>query len=88
MVFFPCRRTAIAHSIREQIHVYIKSLLLTGYEFDDVPVEDEDLKRSFLPTICSIIRDNSNIEKFTPSLIEVTDTEIAKIEKGRTRESR
>ncbi|KAG2234091.1 hypothetical protein INT48_000268 [Thamnidium elegans] len=81
-------KTAIAHSIREQIHVYIKSLLLTGYEFDNEPVEVEDLKRSFLPTIYSIIRDNSNIEKFTPSLIEVTDAEIAKIEKGRTRESR
>ncbi|CAO3655159.1 unnamed protein product [Mucor hiemalis] len=81
-------KTAIAHSIREQVHVYIKSLLLTGYEFGDGPVENDDLKRSFLPSLKGILRDRSKIDQFTPSLIEVTDAEIAKIEKGRTRESR
>lgn len=81
-------RTAIAHSIREQVHVYIKSLFLTGYEFGESPIENDDLKLSFLPTLNSVLRDHSNIEKFTPSLIEVSDADIAKIEKGRTRESR
>lgn len=81
-------RTAIAHSIREQVHVYIKSLLLTGYEFGDGPVENDDLKRSFLPSLKGVIRDRNKLEQFTPSIIEVTDAEIAKIEKGRTRESR
>lgn len=86
--FYNNNRTAIAHSIREQVHVYIKSLLLTGYEFGDGPVENDDLKRSFLPSLKGVIRDRNKLEQFTPSLIEVTDAEIAKIEKGRTRESR
>ncbi|CAO0799994.1 unnamed protein product [Mucor circinelloides] len=81
-------KTAIAHSIREQVYVFIKSLLLTGYEFGDGPVENEDLKRSFLPAIRNVIRDYRLVERFTPSLIEATDAEIAKIEKDRTRESR
>ncbi|GAN03594.1 hypothetical protein MAM1_0043d03049 [Mucor ambiguus] len=81
-------KTAIAHSIREQVYVFTKSLLLTGYEFGDGPVENEDLRRSFLPAIRNAIRDYRLVERFTPSLIEVTDAEIAKIEKGRTRESR
>ncbi|KAI8993356.1 hypothetical protein BDB01DRAFT_776042 [Pilobolus umbonatus] len=81
-------KTAIAHSIREQVHVYIKSLLLTGYEFGEGTIENEELKRCFLPSLSSIIRDNHYVEKFTPTIIEVSDMEIAKIEKGRTRESR
>lgn len=81
-------RTAIAHSIREQVYVFIKSLLLTGYEFGDCPVENDELKRTFLPAVRNVIRDYTAIERFTPSLIEVTDAEIAKIEKARTRESR
>lgn len=93
MLFYICLlikhyRTAIAHSIREQVYVFIKSLLLTGYEFGDGPVENDELKRSFLPAIRNVIRDYNTVERFTPSLIEVTDAEIAKIEKGRTRESR
>ncbi|CEP15818.1 hypothetical protein [Parasitella parasitica] len=81
-------KTAIAHSIREQIYVFIKSLLLTGYDFGDGPVENDELRRSFLPAIRNVVRDYSSVERFTPSLIEITDAEIAKIEKDRTRESR
>ncbi|KAI9480667.1 MAG: hypothetical protein EXX96DRAFT_521933 [Benjaminiella poitrasii] len=81
-------KTAIAHSIREQVHIYIKSLLLTGYEFGDGPVENDDLRRSFLPAVHNVIRDNDIAEKFTPTVVEATDAEIAKIEKIRTRESR
>ncbi|CAO3613905.1 unnamed protein product [Mucor fragilis] len=81
-------KTAIAHAIREQVYVFIKSLLLIGYEFGDGPVENQDLRRSLLPAVRSVTRDYRLIERFTPSLIQVTDVEIARIEKGRTRESR
>ncbi|RCH91486.1 SWI/SNF chromatin-remodeling complex subunit, partial [Rhizopus stolonifer] len=81
-------KTAIAHSIREQVHVYLKSLLLTGYEFGDEFVKNDDLKQSFLPTVNSVIRDIQSMEHFTPTLLEMTDTDISKIEKIRTRESR
>jgi hypothetical protein len=61
---------------------------LTGFEFGDGPIENDNLKRSFLPALKNVLRDHKKVERFTPSLLEVTDAEIAKIEKGRTRESR
>ncbi|KAI9025326.1 hypothetical protein CLU79DRAFT_745061 [Phycomyces nitens] len=81
-------KTAIAHSIREQIYVYIKSLLLVGHEFNDSPVTDDDLKHSFLPILKSIIREGEQVERFTPALLELTDAEVEKIEKDRMREAR
>ncbi|KAI7869446.1 hypothetical protein BDF14DRAFT_1781071 [Spinellus fusiger] len=81
-------KTAIAHSIREQIYVYIKSLLLVGHEFNDSPVTDDDLKHSFLPALKSIIREGELVERFTPALLELTDAEVEKIEKDRMREAR
>ncbi|KAI8380723.1 hypothetical protein BD560DRAFT_386933 [Blakeslea trispora] len=81
-------KTAIAHSIREQVHVYIKSLLLTGHDFSDNLVENDELRRSFLPTVRNVIREGQYLERFTPSLLELTESEMDKIEKGRIRESR
>jgi hypothetical protein len=81
-------RTAIAHSIREQIHVYIKSLLLVGYEFTtSSSIADDEIRHSFLPHLKSIIRQH-NIERFTPSITELTDAAIEKMEKERMREAR
>ncbi|KAI9483620.1 MAG: hypothetical protein EXX96DRAFT_149805 [Benjaminiella poitrasii] len=81
-------KTAIAHSIREQIHVYIKSLLLVGYEFNHSSVIDDELKHSFLPRLRTIYRENSLAERFTPSMIELTDAMIDKMDKDLMRESR
>ncbi|KAF1806015.1 hypothetical protein FB192DRAFT_1000257 [Mucor lusitanicus] len=57
-------KTAITHSIREQVHVFIKSLLLKGYEFGEGPVENDDLRRSFLPAIRNAVRDHCLVERF------------------------
>lgn len=81
-------RTAIAHSIREQAHSFIKSLLLVGYEFDGAPISDDDLRQSFLPSLKSIIRDLDSVERFTPAILELTDAELDKIEKDRMRDAR
>lgn len=82
-------RTAIAHSIREQIHIYIKSLLLVGYEFNSSSSIDDELRHSFLPRLKSILRrDTHIIERFTPSITELSDTAIEKMEKDRMREAR
>jgi hypothetical protein len=81
-------RTAIAHSIREQVHIYTKSLLLAGYEFDGTGILDDDLRHSFLPSVNGIVRDHSLIERFTPIILELTDVEIEKMEKDRMRETR
>ncbi|KAI8332305.1 hypothetical protein BC941DRAFT_359363 [Chlamydoabsidia padenii] len=80
-------RTAIAHSIREQVHVYTKSLLLVGHEFDG-PVVDDDLKHSFLPFLKTVTRDADTVERFTPALMELSDAELQKNEKDRLREAR
>lgn len=81
-------RTAIAHSIREQIHVYIKSLLLVGYEFNSSSTIDDEIKSSFLPQLEHSVRENSNIEMFTPSMIELTDAALEKLDKDLMREAR
>ncbi|KAG1096658.1 hypothetical protein G6F42_018326 [Rhizopus arrhizus] len=81
-------KTAIAHSIREQIHVYIKSLLLVGYEFNNTSIIDDEIRNSFLPHLRNIIRESSSIERFTPSMIELSDAAVAKAEKDRMREAR
>ncbi|KAI9317065.1 hypothetical protein BX666DRAFT_2027132 [Dichotomocladium elegans] len=81
-------RTAIAHSIREQAHNYIKSLLLVGYEFNGSSILDDDLRQSFLPVLKSVIRDADSVERFTPAILELTDAEIDKLEKDRMRDVR
>lgn len=81
-------KTAIAHSIREQIHVYIKSLLLVGYEFNNTSTIDDEIRHSFLPRLQNIIRPSSSLERFTPSITELSDAAIEKMEKDRMREAR
>ncbi|KAF1806491.1 hypothetical protein FB192DRAFT_1273032 [Mucor lusitanicus] len=81
-------KTAIAHSIREQIHVHIKSLLLVGYEFNSNSIIDDEIRNSFLPYLRNIIRENSSVERFTPSMIELSDAAVARAEKDRMREAR
>lgn len=81
-------RTAIAHSIREQIHVYIKSLLLVGYEFTNDSVIDDEIRHSFLPRLNHIVREHTSVERFTPSITELSDAAVEKMEKDRMREAR
>ncbi|RUS18968.1 hypothetical protein BC937DRAFT_88126, partial [Endogone sp. FLAS-F59071] len=81
-------KTAIAHSIREQIHVYVKSLLLIGHDFDGSPIQDDDLRQSFMPAVSNVIREEDAVENFTPVLIDLSDAEIDKIEKDRERDAR
>ncbi|CAG8560623.1 2258_t:CDS:2 [Acaulospora colombiana] len=81
-------KTAIAHSIREQIQIYVKSLILVGHPFDGSPVQDDDLRQSFLPPVTNIIRREDSVDQHTPLLVELTETEIDKIEKDRERDAR
>ncbi|CAO3694216.1 unnamed protein product [Umbelopsis ramanniana] len=81
-------KTAIAHSIREQVHVYMKSLLLIGYGFDGSPVDDDELKQVFLPRVKKTIRNDDVSVQFTPAILHLTDPEVEKIERDRMRETR
>ncbi|KAF9178033.1 SWI/SNF chromatin-remodeling complex subunit [Haplosporangium sp. Z 767] len=81
-------RTAIAHSIREQVQTHTKCLNLIGYNYDGSTVHDEDLKSSFLPKITTILREEDAVEQFTPILEKLTEPEIDKLERDRERDKR
>lgn len=70
--------TAIAHSIREQIYTFVKSLVLVGYIFDGGSVSDPNLNSGFLAPVVQPIRDRNNTEKFTPILVELSSMELAR----------
>ena len=81
-----CYRTAIAHSIREQVHVHQKSLAIAGHPFDGTSVQDEDLKSSFLPVIKTAARTLDDSDSFMPVLHHLTESEIERVEKEREKE--
>ncbi|ODV90682.1 hypothetical protein CANCADRAFT_109342 [Tortispora caseinolytica NRRL Y-17796] len=80
--------TAVAHSIREQCQLYTKSLFLAGYAFDGRPIEYEDIKRQMCSTLTQSTRHKTQVADFGPSLYELTDQEIEKINRDNDREAR
>lgn len=79
-------RTAIAHSIREQVQTYQKSLFLVGHPSDGTAVLDDDLRLSFLPSLTSAARPVDQVQSFTPLLNYLSDGEIEKNEKDREKD--
>lgn len=81
--------TAIAHSIREQSQLFTRSLYVTGHPFDGRPVEDQELKSSFLPSpLPSAFRPYQAAKEFTPYLYELNEVELEKTELSLSREER
>lgn len=83
--------TAIAHSVREQIDVHIRSLALAGYAFDGSLVTDDELKFAFLPEIHSAAlatRVGQEVEEHTPKLLQLTEAEVDRLERERERENK
>ena len=79
--------TAIAHSIREQSYAYAKSLLLIDHKFDGAPVtEDEELAAAILPPLPGQGK-RYQIDA-GPSVFEMTDADMDRLEKEFERESR
>ncbi|KAG1234325.1 hypothetical protein G6F68_006285 [Rhizopus microsporus] len=81
-------RSAIAHSIREQIYTYVKSLHLSGYHIWNKSIMNRRFKKSFLPIVKIATRNNKKIKCFTPSIAQILDTELVYMEKETIRESR
>jgi SWI/SNF-related matrix-associated actin-dependent regulator of chromatin subfamily B protein 1 len=79
-------RTAISHSIREQVQMYQKSLFLVGHPSDGSAVQDEDLRTSFLPSLSSGARSIDQVGSFTPLLNYLSDGDIERNEKEREKE--
>ena len=81
--------TAIAHSIREQSQLFTRSLYVTNHPFDGRPVEDQELKSSFLPSpLSSPFRPYQAAKEFTPYLYEVNEIALEKTELSLSREER
>lgn len=78
-------RTAIAHSIREQVDVFVKSLCLLGH-VTGYPVPDDDLRREFLPPLFEPFRPDA--ADFTPLLNQLSPDEVERNDKEREREVR
>ncbi|KAL8707541.1 MAG: hypothetical protein Q9220_007433 [cf. Caloplaca sp. 1 TL-2023] len=81
--------TAIAHSIREQSQLFTKGLYVTGHPFDGRPIEDQELKASFLPSpLPSSFRPFQAAKDFTPYLYDLNEAELEKTELSLSREER
>lgn len=81
--------TAIAHSIREQIQLFTRSLYILSHPFDGRPIEDPDLKAAFLPSpLPSTFRPFQAAKEFTPYLYELNEAELERTEVSISREQR
>lgn len=82
---FCVHSTAIAHSIREQLDVVIKSLCLLGH-VHGLAVLDDELRREFLPALYETFR--SDPTDYTPLLNYLSPEEVDRNDKEREREVR
>ncbi|KAJ7164897.1 hypothetical protein C8R46DRAFT_900772 [Mycena filopes] len=79
-------KTAIAHSIREQVQTYQKSLFLVGRPTDGSPVQDDDLRSALMPSLSSASRAIDQVQAFTPQLNYLSDGELERNEKERDKD--
>lgn len=81
--------TAIAHSIREQSQLFTKSLYILSYPFDGRPVDDPDMKSTFLPSpLSSSFRPFQAAKEYTPYLYELSEADLERTEVSISREQR
>ncbi|KAJ3993385.1 hypothetical protein F5050DRAFT_723799 [Lentinula boryana] len=78
-------RSAIAHSIREQVQTYHKSLFLVGRPSDG-SIQDEELRSAFLPSLAEGARAMDQVQSFTPLLNYLSDGEVERNEKERDKD--
>jgi len=83
-------KTAVAHSIREQIQAHVKSLYLSGYQFDGSPIMDDDVAQSFLIPVDknTLHRNDRIVLDFAPDIYSLTEDDIERLERDYERESR
>lgn len=81
--------TAIAHSIREQIQLFTRSLFIVSHPFDGRPIEDPDLKQQFQPSpLPSTFRPYQQAKEFMPYLYELNEAGLERAEGNISREQR
>jgi SWI/SNF-related matrix-associated actin-dependent regulator of chromatin subfamily B protein 1 len=72
-------KTAVAHSIREQLQAYERSLVMLGNPMNVASIAEPDFKDFFLPAVTSstITRNAEMAASFTPFLNVVDEIELA-----------
>jgi SWI/SNF-related matrix-associated actin-dependent regulator of chromatin subfamily B protein 1 len=81
--------TAIAHCIREQSQLFIRSLYVVGHPFDGRPLEDADLISSMLPSpLPSVFRPQQQAREYAPYLYEMSEVDLERSEVIYSREQR
>jgi SWI/SNF-related matrix-associated actin-dependent regulator of chromatin subfamily B protein 1 len=81
--------TAIAHCIREQSQLFIRSLYIVGHPFDGRPLEDADLISSMLPSpLPSVFRPQQQAREYAPYLYEMSEADLERSEVIYSREQR
>lgn len=82
--------TAIVHAIREQVHMYHKSLSLCGYKFDGSVVEDDEIRSRLLPVITleDVLRSVKDTPIYTPNLLQISHVELERLVKDKDRDTR
>ncbi|KAI1423790.1 hypothetical protein F5Y12DRAFT_755317 [Xylaria sp. FL1777] len=81
--------TAIAHCIREQTHLFTRSLYSIGHPFDGRPIEDPDLVAAFLPSpLPNVFRPQQQAKDYSPYLYELSEADLERNELVFSREQR
>lgn len=81
--------TAIAHAIREQSQLFVRSLWVTGHAFDGRAVEDQELRAAFQPSpLPSSFRPYQAAKEFAPYIYMLSEQELEKTELSLSREER
>lgn len=84
--------TAIAHDIIEQVCHLRRALLLVGFTRDSncgaIRVNDPDLQSFIMAPMRGVRRDPSQLNEFTPQIIELDPLELERMEISRNREHR
>lgn len=66
--------------------MYQKSLFLVGHPSDGTPIQDEELRQAFLPSLAAGARPMDQVQAYTPLLNSVSDSDIERSEKEREKE--
>lgn len=92
--------TTIAFEIREQTLLYHKALYMVGYAFDGSAIREDEIRANLLPALrtfnseagvedfVSTLRNPAIISDFSPSIVQLAQSEAEKYDKEMERESR
>lgn len=82
--------TAVAHSIREQVHMYHRTLALLGHNFDGSVIDDDEVRSRMLPiiTVDDVYRAPSDAKSYTPNLFQISAAELERLDKDKDRDTR